>query len=63
MKGRTRRSLINEAEKEHIIGICNWDQSGTAKILSGFTKGSAAITVDDASKFKNGELLLIDQLQ
>lgn len=61
-EGPEKTKLISDAEKEHIIGICNWDQTGTAKILSGFTKGSTAITVDDASKFKNGELLLIDQL-
>jgi hypothetical protein len=61
-EGPAKTKLINESDKDHIIGIRNWDQEGTAKILSGCNKGSTAITVDDASKFKINELLLIDAL-
>ncbi len=61
-EGPDKTRLSNEAEKDHVIGMCNWDQDSTSPILSGFTKGSTAITVEDPSKFKVGELLLVDQL-
>lgn len=61
-EGPDKTRLLNEAAKDHVIGMCDWDQDRTARILSGYTKGSTSITVDDASKFKVGELLLIDQL-
>lgn len=61
-EGPEKTRLINEADKDHLIGMCDWDQDATARILSGYTRGSTAIVVDNASKFKVGELLLIDQL-
>jgi len=61
-EGPEKTRLINEATKDHIIGMCDWDQDLTSKIVSGYTRGSTAIVVEDASKFKVGELLLIDQL-
>ena len=61
-EGPEKTRLTNEATKDHVIGMCDWDQDKTARIVSGYTRGSTSITVDDASKFKVGELLLIDQL-
>jgi hypothetical protein len=61
-EGPEKTRLISEADKGYTIGIWNWDQQGTARILSGYTKGSTTITVDDYSKLKNPEMILIDQL-
>ncbi|MBI3830480.1 MAG: hypothetical protein HY291_13250 [Planctomycetes bacterium] len=61
-EGPEKSKLLNEADKDHLIGMCDWDQDATAKILSGYTRGSTQITVDNAAKLKVGELLLIDQL-
>ncbi len=58
--GKTR--LINEATKKHIIAICNWDNEIKTKIVGGCAKGSAVIAVADASRFRPGDLLLVDQL-
>ncbi|MCW8129962.1 MAG: hypothetical protein KIS92_06370 [Planctomycetota bacterium] len=61
-EGPEKTRLINEATAKHVIGICNYDNEIATKIVSGATKGSTSITVDDAGRLKPGDLLLIDQL-
>lgn len=60
--GPEKTRLLSEALEKHIISICNWDNYVTTKILKGCTKGSTSLTVEDASRLKQGDLLLVDQL-
>lgn len=58
--GKTR--LVNEATAGHVIAIANYDNETIATIVKGSTRGSTAITVDDASRLRPGDLILVDQL-
>jgi hypothetical protein len=60
--GPDKTRLVNEATKGQIIGICNFDEKEIrAKIVGGATKGSTRIAVDDASRLKPGDMVLVDQ--
>lgn len=61
-EGPDKTKLINEATAKHIIGICNYDNEVVSRIVDGASKGSTSITVNDAGRLKEGDLLLIDQL-
>jgi hypothetical protein len=59
--GPHKTRLINEATSKHAISLCNFDDETVSKVVKGATKGSTAVTVDDASRFRPGDLLLVDQ--
>ncbi len=61
-EGPEKTRLINEATTGHALSFCNYDNEVTARVVKGATKGSTAITVDDASRLRAGDLLLVDQL-
>lgn len=61
-EGPDRTRLVNEATAGHAIAIANYDNETVTKIVKGSTRGSTAITVDDASRLRPGDLILVDQL-
>ena len=61
-EGPEKTRLINEATANHAISLCNYDNETVTKVLKGSAKGSTSITVDDASRLRPGDLLLVDQL-
>ena len=61
-EGPEKTHLVNEATAKHVIGAVTMDNDVTTRILKGFTRGSTTLTVQDASKFKVGDLLVVDQL-
>ncbi|MEK7468023.1 MAG: glycosyl hydrolase family 28-related protein [Planctomycetota bacterium] len=61
-EGPEKTRLINEATARHAIAASNYDNETVTKIVKGSARGSTSITVDDASRLRAGDLLLIDQL-
>ena len=59
--GPAKTRLVNEATSKHAISICNFDNETVSKVVKGATRGSTTVTVDDASRFRPGDLLLVDQ--
>ncbi|KAF0246930.1 MAG: hypothetical protein FD180_289 [Planctomycetota bacterium] len=61
-EGPEKTRLFNEAASGHAISLCNYDNEFATKVLKGAVKGSMSITVEDAARFRAGDLLLVDQL-
>ncbi|MCZ7648517.1 MAG: hypothetical protein M5U26_25200 [Planctomycetota bacterium] len=61
-EGPEKTRLVNESLTKHGISICNYDNPVSTRIVKGGAKGSTSISVEDASRMKAGDLLLIDQL-
>ncbi len=59
--GPEKTRLINEATSGHAISVCNYDNESGSRVVGGAVKGSTIVTVGDASRFKVGDLLLVDQ--
>lgn len=59
--GPERTRLVNEATRGHGISLCNFDEEVSSRIVQGATKGSTTVTVEDGSRFKPDDLLLVDQ--
>ncbi len=60
--GPEKTRLINEATSGNAISICNYDNETSSKVVKGSVKGSTSITVEDASRLRPGDLLMLDQL-
>jgi hypothetical protein len=60
-EGPEKTRLINEATAGNAISLSNYDNELVTKLLKGATKGSTSITVEDASRLRAGDLLLVDQ--
>lgn len=61
-EGPEKTRLINEATAGHGISICNWDNETASRVVKGSTRGSTSLTVEDASRLRPGDLILVDQL-
>ncbi len=61
-EGPDRTRLVNEAGSGNALSICNYDNEAVARIVKGAARGSTAIEVDDAARLREGDLLLVDQL-
>jgi hypothetical protein len=59
--GPEKTRLVNEATSKHAISLCNFDNERVTKLVGGGTKGSTKVTVEDASRLRPGDLLLVDQ--
>ncbi len=60
--GPGKTFLKNYAGSDDVVGIYRWSGGGNAvNILSGYTKGSTSITLEDASGLEAGEYLVVYQ--
>lgn len=59
--GPARTRLVNEATQGHAISLCVFDQETVTRAPKGAAKGATRIDVEDASRFRPGDLLLVDQ--
>jgi hypothetical protein len=56
------RILGNSSRARTIINIGGWVEKNATHVVSGYRKGSKSIIVSDASDFKSGDYIIIDQL-
>jgi hypothetical protein len=59
--GPEKTRLINEATSKNAISVCHFDQEIATRVVKGATRGSTAVTVEDSSRLRVGDLLLVDQ--
>jgi hypothetical protein len=61
-EGPEKTRLINEATAGNAIALSNFDVEIVTSVVKGAAKGATSLTVDDASRLRAGDLLLVDQL-
>ncbi len=61
-EGPEKTRLVNEATTGNALSFANYDNEVITNVVKGAVKGSTSIVVEDASRLRPGDLLLVDQL-